>query len=403
MKIVQFGLRYSPDLGDRVTSDCLSYGLQHLYPGAKVDTFDILNRDPADGGTAESETAIVDVRRYLPAWIWRRVARKKLAERLDKLEPAWRAALIDADLVVVGGGLLFSDVDLDLPIRMGRLFDLLRSTKTPTAIYGVGAARNWSRKGTRLFSKAFHTDLKLLAVRDEISRRAWVAQTPAVSIEPTSVLDPGLLAMDCYGPVAEKANRIGICITDPHLLSGAADSETAGAAQGARAFYTGLINALVYHGHKVTLFTSGGQQDITTMTEVAADPRMAAHKNNGFLSLAQRARTPAELAKIIGSMKGIIAHRLPICIVAFSYGCPTIGLGWDQELQSFFGRAGVLQYFVEDPKATSDTLADLMDHALAHPAPALDRARMCEDAWTGLSILLAQIRRQDLGEMSKDK
>ena len=62
MKIVHLGLRYSPDLGDRVTSECLSYGLQHLCPGVEVDTIDIFNRDPSDGGTAESETATIDVR-----------------------------------------------------------------------------------------------------------------------------------------------------------------------------------------------------------------------------------------------------------------------------------------------------------------------------------------------------
>ena len=400
MKIVQFGLRYSPNFGDGVISDCMAFGLQHLHPDAQIETVDISGRDGYGVVTVKSRALIIGLLHYLPQWIRHRLAHWKLGKLLDEVEPAWRTTLANADLAIIGGGMLFSDASLNFPIKVARVCDLLTETDTPTAVYGVGVSRNWSPAGTELFSKVFNTDLKMVAMRDETSRRAWAAQTPAASFEPTLVLDPGILALDCYGPVAEKTNRIGICVTDPRILGHHADSEIAGGARGANAFYTDLINALVYRGHKVTLFTNGAEEDARAMAEVAADPRMAAHKSSGFLSLAPTASTPAELAKIIGSMKGVIAHRLHACIVAYSYGCPIVGLGWDQKLQSFFGLVEALDHFVEDPKVTGDTLADMMDHALAHPATARDRARIREEAWTGLSVLLAQIRPTSMAEAS---
>lgn len=392
MKIVQFGLRYSPNLGDGVISDCLAYGLTHLRPDAQIHTVDISGRDDYGDVTIKNRALIIGLLHYLPQWARHRLAHWKLAKVLDAVEPAWRATLIDADLAIIGGGMLFSDASLNFPIKIARVCQLLNAQATPTAVYGVGVSRNWSHEGTALFSSVFDTDLRMLAMRDETSRRSWAAQTPAASYEPTLVLDPGLLALDCYGPVPEQTDRIGICVTDPRILGHHADSEIAGGARGANAFYTDLIGALIYRGHKVTLFNNGAQEDAVAMTEVAADPSMSAHKQSGDLSVAPNARNPAELALIIGAMKGVIAHRLHACIVAYSYGCPIIGLGWDQKLQSFFGLIEALPFFVEDPKVRGDTLAELMDAALDHPASDLDRARIREATWTGLSIMLAQLR-----------
>lgn len=392
MKIVQFGLRYSPNLGDGVISDCLSYGLRHLKPEATIQTIDISGRAGYGAVTIKNRALIIGALHYLPQFLRHRLAHWKLGKLLDRVEPAWRETLQDADLAIIGGGMLFSDASLNFPIKISRVCDLVVQSGVPCAVYGVGVSRNWSREGAALFGKVFQTDLRLLAMRDETSRRAWAAQTPATSFEPCLVLDPGLLALDCYGPVAEPTGRIGICVTDPRILGHHADSEIAGGARGAVDFYTDLIAALVARGHKVTLFSNGADEDAQAMTQVAADPRMTVHKANGALSLAQTAKTPAELAKIIGGMKGIIAHRLHACIVAYSYGVPIIGLGWDQKLQSFFGVIEALANFVEDPKVRGETLAQMMDDALAHPPSVKDRARIREQAWTGLSMLLAQLR-----------
>lgn len=393
MKIVQFGLRYSPNLGDGVISDCLAYGLSALHPEAQIETIDISGRDGYGAVTVKNRALIISILHYLPEFVRHVLAKWKLGKLLDGVEDQWRTTLKGADLAVVGGGMLFSDASLNFPLKIARVCKLLAEENTPTAVYGVGASRNWSNPGKAMFQKVFETDLRLVALRDETSRRAWAAQTPVASLEPSLVLDPGLLARDCYGPVIEATDRIGICVTDPGLLGHHADREIEGGARGAVAFYTDLINALIENGHKVTLFTNGAEEDAAAMAQVAADPSMEWHKNIGALSVAPTAQTPKELAHIIGAMKGIIAHRLHACIVAYSYGLPIVGMGWDQKLHSFFALVEAQDHFTDDPEVSGEALAGLMDDAIAHPSSPEDQEEIRQQAWGGLKILLAQGRK----------
>ena len=124
-----------------------------------------------------------------------------------------------------------------------------------------------------------------------------------------------------------------VSVSRTHSL-GALPTAKSGWAAKVHLFYTGLINALVY-GHKVTLFTSGGQQDTATMTEVVADPRMAVIQQR--VSQPRTTRTPAELAKIIGSMKA--SSRLPIYVRSATDARPLVWAG--TRVTKFFGRAGL--------------------------------------------------------------
>jgi len=390
MKIVLFGLRYSPNLGDGVISDCLSHGLNVCHPDVNIETVDISGRDSYGAVTIRGRTRIIALLHHLPQTVRHRLAHWKLGRLLDRVEPQWRRALDGADLAIIGGGMLFSDASLNFPIKTARVADLLRETQTPAVICAVGAARNWSRAGRALFWRVFDADLRLVSLRDETSRRAWNDQTPDSSPDPEIVLDPGLLAAECYGP-AQCGDRVGVCITDPRILGHHADGSIAGGDRPADEFYTDIVAALLEKGHRVCLFSNGASEDADLLDTIAASERLKTWQRTGAVSVAPRPTTPAELVATIAQLKAVIAHRLHACIVAYSYGRPVVGLGWDQKLQSFFALVGDLDLFIEKPDVSGEQVASAGISAMRRGIPEEIHQDLTRQALAGIELVLTKV------------
>ncbi|WP_370285868.1 hypothetical protein, partial [Pseudooceanicola nanhaiensis] len=108
MKIVQFGLCHSPNLGDGVIAECLAHGLRARAPGAEVVHADISGRQARGATTIRNRRLVLAVLEALPRPLRHALARRRLNAMIDGVEGRWRAAA-RADLAVIGGGQLFSD------------------------------------------------------------------------------------------------------------------------------------------------------------------------------------------------------------------------------------------------------------------------------------------------------
>ena len=381
LRITQFGLCYSPNLGDGVIADCLAHGIRARRPGAVVTHVDLSGRQGFGHVTVRGRRALLAVLDGMPRAVRQPLARWKLERIVDGVAAEWRAGA-RADLAVIGGGQIMADASLNFPVKVGRAAQLLAEAGTPVALYAVGVSGGWTPEGTRWFRRLLDCDLRLVGPRDAASAAAWSAQAgggPA----PEVVADPGLLARDCYGAVAAEPGLVGLCVTDFALLAHHADDGVAGAGDGV-AFYAALAREIAAAGHRVRLFTNGAAEDRAARARVAA----ALDGLGGALDLPPDAARPSELARQVAGCEAVVAHRLHACIVARAYGRPAVGLGWDRKLRSFFEGIGRPQAFVAAAEADPARVAAVLsDEMAAGPDPRADGA--VQAAWNGIDRLLA--------------
>lgn len=385
MKITQFGLCFSPNLGDGVIAECMAHGLRTRHPGAEVSHIDLSGRRAFGAVTIRNREAILAVVDRLPLFVRQRLALWKLNRVVDGVEADWQAAA-ECDLAVIGGGQILSDANLNFPIKISRAARLLAQAGTPTALYAVGASKNWSAKGASLFRDLLSTDLRLVGPRDAASADAWSAQVSA-GPQTEVIADPGLLAAACYGPAEPKPGVIGICVTDFGLLGHHADGTIAGAETGGVRFYVHLSRALIARGHRVLLFSNGAAEDQALRRAVLATLR--ATDVASALEETDDPTRPAELVAQIAGCSAVVAHRLHACIVAYSYGRPVVGLGWDRKLQSFFEAVGEDASFTGDPSANADQIASMVEEGLARGLDTQAHGQALARAWAGIDRLLA--------------
>ncbi|WP_158243149.1 polysaccharide pyruvyl transferase family protein [Acidimangrovimonas sediminis] len=384
MKLVLFGLPYSPNLGDGVIAECLAHALRDLVPGAEVVTVDLSGREGFGQVTVRNRSAVLKLLGALPRPARHALVTWKLGRMLDAAEPRWRAAVEGAGAVLIGGGQLFSDADLNFPLKIARAAGIAGTAGVPVAIHAVGVSRNWSAAGARLFSRVFAADLRRVAIRDAPSIAAWKAQVAGASPVPVSARDPGLLAAACYGPAPRQEGWVGLGVTDPALLGYHADAEVAGRGAG---FTEALARALVAGGQRVLLFCNGAEEDRAAL-EALADPLgdlIAA----GQVRIAPVSTRPAELAHLVGGLDGLVAHRLHACILGYAYGRPVVGLGWDRKVESFFASVEAERFCVTDPAARPEAVAATVAGALASGVDATVHGRALDEARAAVQAALA--------------
>lgn len=386
MRIVIFGLPFSPNVGDGVIADCLSHGIRSLVPGAEVTVIDLSGRTGWGAVMVRNRGLALKLLTILPKIVRGKLVEARLNAMLDKIIGDWRGAVAGADLVVMGGGQLFSDADLNFPVKIGRASQVAAEAQVPIAVHGVGVARNWSPRGHALFSQVAKADLRRVAARDPGSVENWSAQMKT-GPAPEIARDPGLLAAECYG-ATEPGPAIGVCITDPDILAYHAEAQVAGAG-GGMSFWADLVETLASKGHVVRLFCNGAAEDRAALTRLAARPKVADLIAGGQASVARAPETSTALAAEIATHKAVVAHRLHACILAYAFGRPTVGLGWDQKVESFFGSVDLPQNFIEGKKASGRAVADRLEAALAAGIDPDRRRAVIEETRDGIARTLA--------------
>lgn len=394
MKLVIFGLGFSPNLGDGVIADCLAHAVWERIPGIEVAALDLSGRDRFGAVTVSNRGLALAVLARLPRKLRHGLVRWRLTRMLDTLAPRWAAVLKNADAALIGGGQLFSDADLNFPLKIARAAHCARAADVPVAVHAVGVSRNWSTEGAALFAAVFAADLRRVGLRDGPSVQAWTDQMPgrlSAPPLPAPVIarDPGLLAAECYGPAPRRAGWVGLCVTDPALLGYHADGDVVGASAGGASgagFYAALARALTRQGHRVVLFCNGAAEDLRALGSLAVP--LADLITSGQVQIAEAPQRPADLARLIGGLDGLVAHRLHACILGYAYQRPVVGLGWDRKVESFFASVDAARFCVTDPASGADAVALVLQEALAVGISPSDHARARAEARQAIAAAL---------------
>jgi len=331
MKILVFNVKYSENLGDGLLADCIEETLR--AEGDEVETLDLAGRSAV--GTSRNRALILNILRHLPAPLRRAVVSRALAKSLMASRRLWDEKIAAADAVILGGGNLFQDDDLNFPLKVGTLLDCVARAKKPLSIYAVGVGPHWSEPAKRLFGRLLGANLRHLSVRDGFAYRNWLQHFPAGPI-PAMEPDPGLLA-GALAPAASPApGNVGLCVTEPKILARHASRAESAIPLTSVSAYLALIAELTGAGNRVTLFCNGAGEDQRLAEAVFAAAETAGIGAAGELTLAARPHDPQQLLAILSENSVIVAHRLHACIAAHAMQIPAVGLSWDGKVEGFF-------------------------------------------------------------------
>ena len=375
-RVVLFNVKYSPNLGDGLLSECLERELALSLPGCEVVSVDLAGRTAYPSAAGKTRAAALALLERCPAAL-RRIAARAMLEVLlaTRLRRRYRKGLAGADAVVVGGGNLLTDSDLNFPMKIAGALAEAARLSLPVAVYAAGVSPQWSPTGTRLFAGALaRSRLVWASVRDRRSQEGWSAHLGSRVRAAELVVDPGVLASRHYpgGAKANGARPVGLCVTDPLAVryhSGAA------CAASLDAWYPAALRSLVQHGFEVALFTNGSPEDRDYLH--GRFHEWIRHAR-GPVTLARSFETPADLAGFVSGCDAVVGHRMHACIAAYSFGVPAVGLRWDVKLDSFFELAGRSAHMLdpatvdagETGARTAAAIADRLD-----PAPLIARAQ----------------------------
>lgn len=382
-----FNVKYSPNLGDGLLSECLERAL--IDRGAAPDTgsADLAARRQY-GDAMMGRGAIMAALDRMPPALRRLAVRVPLAiQARRKWRPHYAASLEDAEGVVIGGGNLLADLDLNFPTKIALAIDVAAKRDLPVAVYACGVSSGWSRKGLQLCRNAFAKPVvKAIFVRDIASKELFDAMFAAHTGHTAQVVrDPGLLAAR-YFPPAPKAPG-GRPVAGLNVMSHIAIRyHAANAPSQARLsdWYVEVARQLIAEGFQVRVFTNGSPEDKSYVAALHDRLRqLGGDQDIAFLDQ----RDPAGLCAQIAQFDVLIAYRMHAVIAAYSYAIPTIALEWDRKLNSFMESVGLENWLLDVSEiSAADTVARARQ-AMAEGVPADRHGEVLAEAWDDIGRL----------------
>ncbi|PNU04067.1 polysaccharide pyruvyl transferase family protein [Novosphingobium guangzhouense] len=378
--ILLCGETFSNNLGDGVIAHCVEYLVKQVIPAARVNHLDLAGRTRIpDAGTVGAPGARKRSVRSPYLRMAKVLARWSLRSR-KALQQKYHAAFSGGtDLVILNGGHLFIDNDLNFPLKLRLLCSIASKKSVPVVANACGCSSNWSRLGRSVIRDALNNPwFKRASFRDVESAQKFRALGPRQDLGVAVTADPAFWSADAFGVTrpAARANRIGICITHPGALqkhSAASDRfEDADVFD----FFVNTIERLAADGKHLVLFTNGDPPDERFLDSVVSSPRLA--QFGDFLKR-ERCGSPDALVRLIAGFDVVIAHRLHANIIAFSLGVPSIGLIWDAKVRDFAKLSGRANMYIEpgDQRSVGPVL-DRLKHALTEEVDLSALARLKE-------------------------
>ncbi|WP_428333536.1 polysaccharide pyruvyl transferase family protein [Novosphingobium sp.] len=236
MKIALLNVKFSPNLGDGLLSECLERELAIAMPGVEVVAIDLAGRAQYRDHGRSRRGRLMALLEALPRWARRYAVRVALAILVQiRLRRHVRNRLHGVDAVVVGGGNLLSDSDLNFPMKLAGALSEVARARLPVAVHAVGVSRGWSRTGHKLFVRALRgTPLIFASVRDRRSQQAWGELLEMRGLRPATLAgDPravGALSFRCTGQIWNRPTSTGGLVR--HIAAGRALSRQRAATDG---------------------------------------------------------------------------------------------------------------------------------------------------------------------------
>lgn len=352
--VALFNVKYSANLGDGLIAAAMEDGLSRS--GVAVETCDLAGRRGFGDQTLQNRKLALAILHALPPGFRGAVVEARLRPKLEALAPAWRAVIASSDHVVIGGGHLFQDGDLNFPLKIGAVLDLAREQAKPVSVHAVGVTDAWSARGRELFHRLLGCDVGQITVRDADSQRAWARHFRGTRLEQVGIAPDPVIGY--RAEPAESSGHVALGVTHPRVLAYHGTS-----APRIRQFYTAILRELAARGRTVTVFSNGATEDEQQVDAIFAEPAIRRLTDGGKIIRAAAPRQPDDLVTATAPAAVVIAHRLHANILAYALGTPSIGLAWDPKLDSFFKLTGRSDFLFSADGLDPVTIADAVETA----------------------------------------
>ncbi|WP_444430907.1 polysaccharide pyruvyl transferase family protein [Rhodobacter capsulatus] len=238
--------------------------------------------------------------------------------------------------MVIGGGNLLSDHDLNFPTKLALALTAARDRGLPVAFHACGMAADWSAEGERRLRRALAgVDLRAVFLRDAPSCARWDARFAETTGQRASqVRDPGLLTALTWAPPPRdpQGGRADRALRD--VASGAALSCAHDACRRRSAALVSRACPGPVPGRRAAArLHQRRPEDRETLALLAPDLRALGAE-------IVQPETPADLAAVIAPCAALIAFRMHAVIAAYASRVPVLALKWDDKLDAFLASVG---------------------------------------------------------------
>ena len=391
MKIRLFNAKYSPNLGDGLLSECLENALQETNDKfLQVTSIDAAGRTEYDAGSTSRGT-LLKYLHQLPDWLRRTVLWLPLRMKMNKSwQPHYSRSLHDADALVIGGGNLFTDMDLNFPTKIAGVIKSAKARNMPISIYGVGVSDEWSDAGLRLMENAFRgASVEYVSVRDAASKQNFDRLfSRMVGRNADIVRDPGLLISRYVPSEGAQTEVVGINVMSAvavryHSATNIGDDALLD-------WYSSFCNALANAGLKISLFSNASPEDVQFAKRLAPLLRRQSSPIDLY-----RPKDPSELARFVAGCALVVAFRMHALIAAHSYGIPVIALKWDKKVEWFMESIGN-KNLIDVSNARPETVATMVINSIGSIDERRDNSATVEEAFKHVNALATSLSRRDV-------
>lgn len=244
--------------------------------------------------------------------------------------------LVNCDRLLIGGGQLISDVDLNFPLKLYFLIKMAEKFDVETKIVAVGVANKWNWLSKRLMKRVLTSPTIVnIAVRDELSKINLQQHFNIFNVE--ILPDPALMSTLVSEYKNDNDNKslekvVGFGVADIEGLNYSSDIVNTHNDNDIK-YIASIVKKNNSAGIKVALFTNGASEDERFLHE-SIIPML---KKEGLIySYIDRCKTPTELVEKISGFDFVVAYRLHANIIASSFKIPYYAIGWDNKVISFF-------------------------------------------------------------------
>lgn len=334
-KIVVAAVPFSDNLGDGVISDNIAGVISRNYD-AEVEICDISFREGVI--TSKAKDGGLSIFLSLPLFLRQLIVVAFFTLKYFRVGKSYyRRKLESANHILVGGGQLICDVDLNFPWKLYLLVREAEKANIPFSIISVGVAGKWSWLGTKIMGRVLRSkQLKTISVRDSLSRKHLLETFGEMDVQ--LLPDPALLSSKVVGFETEQPNgyaypvKVGLGVADIDGLNYSSDISNAESLNSIVSLVE-IVKVANEKNLEIELFTNGAIEDEKYLYDQVIPLLDEAHLK---YSVAERCNTSEELVKTVRSYSLVIAYRLHANIIAHSFGIPTYAIAWDNKVASFF-------------------------------------------------------------------
>jgi len=357
MKYVIAAVPYSDNLGDGVIADNLEHFLKRNAV-SDVQLCDISYRHEVS--TFKNKESTMEYFLKFPQFIRQLIVLMFFSLKYFRVGKKYlHDKLVNCDRLLIGGGQLISDVDLNFPLKLYFLIKVAEKFDIETRVVAVGVANKWNFISKWFMGRVLTSKCIVdISVRDELSKSNLQQHfnITEVKIIPDPALMSTLVDEYKYDDAKSSEKVVGLGVADIGGLNYSSDIVNTHNDNDIK-YITSIVRKNNVLGIQVSLFTNGATEDERFLHEYIIP---ALKKEALDYTCIERCKTPTELVKKISEFDFVVAYRLHANIIASSFKIPYFAIGWDNKVISFFRSQNREEYVFKNLKDIDSHYEDII-------------------------------------------